>query len=306
MNASALSTTVRSPRMLSRRGKVLWTTGNLLMLIGVYLLLYVGGLFADEQYNLLAAQGDSDIALPDTAVMLPDERPVTGAIEPADVAEEGERIRDLVRPAAAKRFVLPELNNPGGGRELNSVVPQAAAEGFGPSTISRIVIPAIRVDRKVVEVGWTVEEVNGQQVAIWEVAKYTVGHHTGSANPGQGGNVVLAGHSGGRAYPFNDLYYLKAGDSIILVSKGQQYEYSVTERLVLDEVGPGVTMAQRRANARYIEPTGEEVATFVTCWPLTGPNKFSQRVVIRAAPNRPAAPPPLQSGTDWTDAWTAR
>lgn len=281
MSAQALTPSqASSPVVLSHRGRLLWTIGNLMMLLGVYLLLYVGGLFADEQFNLMAAQGGSDIALPEAAVTTP----AAVIAEDREVTSPGAAV---VRPDAAettpKRFVLPQLNNPGGGRELNTLVPQAVGS-YGPSTIERIVIPRIEVDRKVVEVGWTLEEQNGQQVAIWEVAKYAVGHHAGSANPSQGGNIVLAGHSGGRAYPFNDIYYLASGDAIQLWSSGRQFEYKVTERLVLDEVGPNVTLDQRIENAKYIEPATDEMVTLVTCWPLTGPDKFNQRVVIRAVP----------------------
>jgi LPXTG-site transpeptidase (sortase) family protein len=267
------------------------------MLVGLYLLLYVGGLFADEQFNLMAAQGDSDIALPGVVAQSPPARDdlsvrpsaeaqpsVTPAVKPQPIVEPQPAV--AAPTAVPEKPALPQFNNPGQGRELSSLVP-AAAVGYGPSTITRIVIPKIKVDRKVVEVGWTLEQLNGQQVAVWDVAKYAVGHHEGTANPGQAGNIVLAGHSGGHAYPFNDLYYLEAGDTLFLWSNGQQYKYTVAQRLVLDEIGPKVTFEQRRANAHYIEPTKEEVATLVTCWPLSGPNKFTQRVVIRAVPNRP-------------------
>lgn len=291
-----------APVQLSMQGRLLWTIGNLMMLIGVYLLLYVGGLFADEQFNLMAAQGGSDIAVPEMAVTTPGAQSVDGS----DGAVSGSTgvEPDAAIAAAPKRFVLPQLNNPGGGRELNSLVPRAVG-WYGPSTVTRIVIPKINVDRKVVEVGWTLEEQSGQQVAIWEVAKYTVGHHAGSSNPSQGGNVVLAGHSGGRAYPFNDIFYLDTGDMIQLWSNGRQYDYIVTERLVLDEIGPNVTLEQRIQNAKYIEPTTEEVATLVTCWPLSGPDKFNQRVVIRAVPAY-ASVAETQSSGALSGGWTVR
>lgn len=275
---------------LSLRGKVMWTIGNLLMLLGLYLLLYVGGLYADEQYNLLAAQGGSDIALPETIAAPSDiggEAPAAAALDAP--ASSGERPAveglDLEQPAAAPAarpgFRMPRLNSTGDGRELNAVAPSSVAD-FGQSMITRILIPRINLDRKVIPVGMTFEEQNGQRVAVWEVAKYAVGHHKGTANPLQPGNIVMAGHSGGKAYPFNDIFYLGEGDSIVLESNGAQYEYKVTQRLVLDEVG--MPMSHRRENARWIEPTEEEMVTLVTCWPLTGPNKFSQRVVVRAAP----------------------
>lgn len=287
---------------LSLRGRLLWTIGNLMMLVGVYLLLYVGGLFADEQFNLLAAQGGSDIALPEMAVTTP-------GSELADVREGAVAGSTGVEPetvtaSAPQRFVLPQLNNPGGGRELNSLVPKGVG-WYGPSSVDRVVIPKLAVDRKVVEVGWTLEEQNNQQVAIWEVAKYAVGHHAGSANPSQGGNIVLAGHSGGRAYPFNDIYYLDAGDTIQIWSNNRQYDYRVTERLVLDEIGPTVTLEQRIQNAIYIEPTSEEVVTLVTCWPLTGPEKFNQRIVIRAVPALALVADSASSGA-LSGGWTVR
>lgn len=275
---------------LSLRGKVMWTIGNLLMLLGLYLLLYVGGLYADEQYNLLAAQGGSDIALPETIAAPSDiggEAPAAAALDAPASSDERPAVEglDLEQPAAAPAarpgFRMPRLNSTGDGRELSAVAPSSVAD-FGQSMITRILIPRINLDRKVIPVGMTFEEQNGQRVAVWEVAKYAVGHHKGTANPLQPGNIVMAGHSGGKAYPFNDIFYLGEGDSIVLESNGAQYEYKVTQRLVLDEVG--MPMSHRRENARWIEPTEEEMVTLVTCWPLTGPNKFSQRVVVRAAP----------------------
>jgi hypothetical protein len=38
-------------------------------------------------------------------------------------------------------------------------------------------------------------------MAIWQVAEYAVGQHRGSANPGEGDNIVLAGHVGGFGQP---------------------------------------------------------------------------------------------------------
>jgi sortase A len=134
----------------------------------------------------------------------------------------------------------------------------------------------------VVEVGWTVQHQDGQEVAVWDVDKYRVGHHKGTSNPGAGGNIVLSGHSGGPAYPFNDIYWLQPGDLIQLYSNGQVYDYNVSDHILVDEVGQ--PLEKRLENARYIEPTDEEMITMVACWPLTGPNKFSQRIIIRAKP----------------------
>lgn len=279
-----------------RSHKILWTSGNLLMLLGLYIFLFTGGLLADERYLVYAASGGNDTMAPVTdASMVQTDPPVQAVSPAAQTAEAGAQPtpRPAPVPAAAPDSPsLPTLNEP--QDELSSAVLPPTVEQEpstveqGPSTITRIVIPTIRVDKKVVEVGWTVQrDVSGQAVAVWDVDKYRVGHHTGTSNPGGGGNIVLAGHSGGPAYPFNDIYYLTPGDPIQLYSAGNVYEYRVSEHILLDEVGQ--PLERRIENARYIGPTEEEVITMVACWPLTGPDKFTQRIVIRATPANPEA-----------------
>ncbi len=242
-----------------RRARLIWTIGNLLMLAGIYLLFYVGGMYVQIDYQRLAARGDSDIPA-DRIVM---------------ISADAEALQFQAEPPV---FNMPVFNNNG---QVYSDTPPELVDGI-PSTVDRIVIPGIDADSKVVEVGWTVEEQAGAPVAVWEVAEYAVGHHKGSANPGDGGNVVLAGHVGGYGKVFKDLFYVETGDQLSIYSNGQQYLYVVRERLVLDE--EGVTAEQRAANARYIQPTDSEMVTLVTCWPPTGPDRFTQRVVVRATP----------------------
>jgi LPXTG-site transpeptidase (sortase) family protein len=242
----------------SRRAQVLWTLGNLCMLIGVVLLLYVGGMYAQAEYDRYAARGDSDL-------------PAPVSVAPQAQAE----------PAP---FVAPVLNGLAAGNYSEGQVVGAIpkVQPNHESSVSRVIIPSIGVDSKVVEVGWQVQDQGGQQVAIWDVAEYAVGQHRGSANPGEGGNVVLAGHVGGYGKVFKDLYYVKPGDQIAIYSGGQEYLYVVQERLLVTE--EGVSTEQRLANAQLIAPTEHEVVTMVTCWPPKGADKFTQRVVVRAVP----------------------
>ncbi|HEX6289207.1 MAG TPA: sortase [Herpetosiphonaceae bacterium] len=273
---------------MTRSRKIFWTFGNLLTLIGLYLLLIVGGLKADEQYNVYAASGDNDIAVPTPAVVEPVASQQAASASPAP-------------SATPSRSSIPVLNNETGGAPTNAV-PSKTSQA-GPSTISRIVIPAIKLDKKVIEVGWMIQQAaDGQEIAVWDVDKYRVGHHKGSSNPGGGGNIVLAGHSGGYAYPFNEIYYLKPGDLIELYSSDQLYQYTVTDRILVDEVGQ--PLEKRLENARYIEPTDEEMITMVACWPLTGPDKFKQRIIIRSRPL--GAPPTGDQANQETSAWTMR
>ena len=269
--------------------KVIWTLGNVLILVGMILMLFVGGLLADERYNVYAASGDNDIMAP-----------VAEVVEPAPETAAGDAPAPTNAPRTPSRLNIPVLNR-GSEGELTNAVPQTT-DDFGPSTLTRIVAPAIALDKKVIEVGWTVQQIDGQEVAIWDVDKYRVGHHQGTANPGDGGNIVLAGHSGGKAYPFNDIFYLKPGDVIDLYASNQVYEYRVSAHILVDEVGQ--PLEKRLENARFIEPTDEEVVTMVACWPLTGPNKFNQRIIIQAKPaNAPAA---AADGDGLHSGWTAR
>ncbi len=250
--------------------------------------LRVGGLMASEQYSVYAAQGDINMGgSPATGAMpasVP--TPVQGAapMQPSAPGPSRPALPDDQRQEP--RQVEPSVTAEGSEGQLTNALREHAAENE-PSTITRIQIPAIKVDRKVVAMGWTVQVQDGQAVQVWDVDPYRAGHHQGTSNPGHGGNIVLSGHSGGWQYPFNDIFYLKQGDLIHLTSNGQVTDYRVADHILVDEVGQ--PLEKRLENARYIEPTDEEMITMVACWPLTGPNKFNQRIIIRAKPAHASA-----------------
>jgi LPXTG-site transpeptidase (sortase) family protein len=256
----------------SARARVLWTLGNSLMLIGIVLLLYVGGVYAQADYDRYAARGDTAVPAP---------RPSAPAVsdEPAP-------------------FTAPVLSAASDDGRVVGAVP-SGSQADHQATVTRVSIPSIGVDSKVVEVGWDVQDQGGQPVAVWQVAEYAVGQHRGSDNPGENGNIVLAGHVGGYGKVFKDLFYVKPGDQITLYSGGQQYMYVVQERLLLTE--DGVSPEQHAANAQYIAPTDHEVVTLVTCWPAKGPDRFTQRVVVRAVPFAASVATSQQQSS-----WTAR
>jgi sortase A len=251
--------------------RVLWTLGHLLMLIGVYALAATAGVYSQISYQIVAAQGGSELPLLEASRPWIDLQPIAS-----------ERERSFLPPRLVSEQIL-------------SAVPAHIPVEPWASTISRIEIPSIAVDSKVVEVSWELIEQDGQQFAIWEVAEFAVGHHHGSANPADGDNIVLAAHVGGYGKVFRDLYELKEGDEIALTSKDVRYLYRVHERLVVDE--EGAPEQQRRANAVLLEPTGSEMLTLITCWPLTGPQRFTQRVIVRATP---------LTITDTPTVWTIR
>jgi hypothetical protein len=106
--------------------------------------------------------------------------------------------------------------------------PTSTAE---PPAPIRLRIPAIRVDRSIIEVPLTYDE----RTRIWTRdlgqlfrgrGKDLVGHWGGSAYPGQAGNTILVGHNFGYGYNgvFVYLGRLKAGAEISIVdSAGRTY-----------------------------------------------------------------------------------
>lgn len=269
---------------LTARARMLWTIGNVCMLAGLVMLLYVGGLYATDEYGRYAARGDTDV-------------PVSAVVAESDVAEPAAFVAPtpiiasvpIIAPtsvAAAAPVVAaaPEaVPVPDSNTEREGQLP--APGGALPeqrSLVSRVIIPSIKLDAKVVEVGWEQSGEGDQSGLVWQVAKYAVGQHRGSANPGEGGNIVLAGHVGGYGQVFRDLFYVHPGEEVRLFVGDQEFRYTIKERLVLDE--EGAPPEQRAANAQLIGSTDSETVTLVTCWPGNGPNKFKQRVVVRAVP----------------------
>lgn len=149
--------------------------------------------------------------------------------------------------------------------------------------VSHIRIPAIGVDSTVIEVGWErVINALGESELVWQVAKYAVGHHFSSAAPGDGDNIVLSAHVGGYGRVFYRLNELRPNDEIQLMRGGLTYVYRVGESVYVNEVN--ATESEQIANLSYINSTGSEMVTLVTCWPPSGPDRFSQRLIVRAWP----------------------
>ncbi len=131
---------------------------------------------------------------------------------------------------------------------------------------SRIVIPRMGVDAPVVEVSWSIVEEGGVKKTAWETADHAAGHHANSANPGEKGNVVISGHHSLKGAVFERLSELAPGDEVILETiEGSRYSYAVEESLILEEAG--ASSEERRAHARYMDPTSDETLTLISCWP---------------------------------------
>ena len=147
----------------------------------------------------------------------------------------------------------------------------------------RIVLPSIGVDADVKKIGWhSVTLANGQTTSQWEVADFAAGWHKNSALPGRPGNVVLSGHNNIQGAVFRKLYTLQPGDIAKVWAGGQEFDYRVEEVMILEETG--APLEQRQANARWIQPFGDDRLTLISCWPESS---NTHRVVVVAKPVNP-------------------
>lgn len=165
-----------------------------------------------------------------------------------------------------------------------TATPPGIPPAAGPPT--RIVVPAIGLDAKVLPMGWeTLRDARGNPYSEWVVPKFAAGWHLNSSLPGHPGNVVLSGHHNIDGEVFRYAVDLNPGDQITLYVGDQPYEYTVLEKMILPEKGQPYEV--RLKNAQYIAPTPDNRLTLVTCWPYT---TNTHRVVVVARPVEPAGP----------------
>ncbi len=129
--------------------------------------------------------------------------------------------------------------------------------GGDPLVLGRIEIPRIGVAAIVRE---------GDDPTTLAIA---VGHISGTARPGEGGNMVLAGH---RDSFFRALRDIRSADTIRIVTPQRPYEYVVDSTEV---VAPEDT--------RVLAPTDSTVLTLVTCYPFSYVGQAPKRFIVRAS-----------------------
>ncbi len=137
-----------------------------------------------------------------------------------------------------------------------------------PELPTRLVIPAIALDARVVEVGIVIED--GKPV--WETAAFAVGYHRGTALPGEKGNTVMAGHISSpvshKGDVFRRLPELRIGDRVEVYTAARRVTYEVMEIRVVSPTAVEV-----------MDPTPDATLTLITCYP---DRVYTQRLVVVA------------------------
>jgi sortase A len=100
----------------------------------------------------------------------------------------------------------------------------------------------------------------------WEQLKKGVGHHIGSAMPGQLGNLVLSAHNDIYGEIFRHLDKLSPGDEVVVGTGRESYTYVVSEIQVVNPTDVWV-----------MEPTNHASLTLISCYPYLINNK---RIVV--------------------------
>lgn len=188
----------------------------------------------------------------------------------------------LLAEATATPGWVPELQAPPATLAATATPAVASATPVPHDPPTHIQIPAIGIDTPVVEVGFDTVTIQNQHLIQWQVADYAAGHHTLSADPGDGGNVVINGHDDWMGEVFRNLHLAQVGDQVILTTAAGTYRYAVTDVVYRKVVG--VSLSDQLATAMYLAPMPQERVTLVTCWPYGVDN---YRLIVIAKPVKP-------------------
>lgn len=146
-----------------------------------------------------------------------------------------------------------------------------------------VAVPEVGIDTTIVEVAPAKSESHGRTVFTWAVADWSAGHHSTSADPGEGGNIILTGHDDVRGEVFRGLHDIQLGDQVQLTSPAGVFTYAVTEVHVREY--RNASPEELIAAGRFLAPMPEERVTLVTCWPY---GIDTHRIIVVARPADPS------------------
>lgn len=224
----------RTPRPSGRRRGQLLTVIEVSALIGFIVLVALW--YADTRRTNLVTVGD--IPATDAAAA-----PVEAGLLPGNPAAPAE---NTPIPALYQDWIQPAE---GGGD-----VPLGDLSDSRPT---RIEIPRLKLDAPVV---------HGDD---WEALKRGAGHHVGSANPGERGNMVLSAHNDIFGELFRYLDDLQEGDRFTVYDAADRaYTYVVRTKRIVEPTEVSV-----------LNSSPEPLATLITCYPYL---VDSHRLVVQA------------------------
>ena len=221
-------------RVLGTLGKTVIAIGLIILLFGIFQLWGTGVIEARSQRGLNSEFADlleaSNALEPETVVptgppATPEPvaptagspaTPTDGDPDPADSAPTPAPAAG-VDPTSSPVATPPAADGPSTSLEPHPVWLSMLYRDRG-TAIARIEIPAIDVDKTVVE---------GVRVSDLRKAP---GHYPATPMPGQAGNVAIAGHRTTYGAPFGDIDQLAPGDEIVITTIQGEFTYLVVEQ----------------------------------------------------------------------------
>jgi sortase A len=143
-----------------------------------------------------------------------------------------------------------------GSLPIASTSPKNPLPALTQGLIGRLEIPRLGLSAMVIE------GTSGR------ILRRAVGHISGTALPGQPGNVGISGH---RDTFFRPLRNIQRNDIITLTTLFGEYRYRVVSTRV---VGP--------SNVAVLDAGGSEMLTLVTCYPFYFVGSAPNRFIVRA------------------------
>lgn len=256
----------------SRRSRKL---GSVLLAVGILIVAFAASIALIGSLGSLRGQATTPIkpATPVTPAVTATARAATQPPPPlvtVPVATPAPTPRQAVKPASTpRRATTTPPPKPAATPAPKRALPQ----------VTRIAIPAVGINTKVVQTGYQITRIDGKSVMQWQVADFAAGHAALSAEPGGGGNIVIAGHDDWKGEVFKNLHQAKLGQQVILTTPAKTYRYVITEIHYRKAIG--ASLADRLAAGQFLAPMPQERVTLVTCWPY---GVDSYRLIVVAKP----------------------
>lgn len=276
------------------------SVGTALMAVGLVLILGVAGYFAWSEAQAAQVQAELDASALEAA-----QRATTVALRATQAqltAAAAPTATPTRRPSTVTPLPSPTAQPSTATSEPTALPTETPAPTPTPEPLTpvRITIPDLKIDAKVVEMGWEVVQTKSGPVSQWVIPKNAAGHHINSAAIGETGNLVISGHNNiyGQVFKpisqawnndkrvkvdaFTDKSDVLNGREVILYDEnGDAHPYVITEFYRLKDTG--VSAEQRVINGRFIQPTEDERVTIITCWP---PTNNTHRLAVIAVPEK--------------------
>jgi LPXTG-site transpeptidase (sortase) family protein len=251
--------TLRLRPMLDRISR--WRRlGSLLILLGTWSLL----LAALQSCGVAEPTGKIEQAEPTLSVSTAETSPIATISALGALDQEPEGPEGIESPTAISEDSATDV--PSG--HSTEAPERERANSNTTQRATRLVIPTLGVDARVVEVSITDK--------TWDVSElaHEVAHLKGTANPGEKGNVVLSGHVTLRrgSGPFRYLERLQAGDTVTVYAGEQAYTYRVVDKRHVQPTDVSVTY-----------PTIDPTVTLITCTSWDADDRtYTERVAVIA------------------------